>query len=146
MKDLASNDVADIGLALAGVSHFTSLDIARVIAPDIMRLLNHPRSLIRKKACLASFALISRCPELKQALIPSLKQKLDDNDTSVVSTAVTMFAELVAQEPEEYVTLAPQLFRHLTSTTNNWMLIKIIKIVITTTYWILISIVLILVS
>lgn len=47
----------------------------------------------------------------------------------VVSATVNVLCELARRSPEDYLALAPQLFQLLTSSTNNWMLIKIIKLV-----------------
>ena len=78
-----------------------------------------------------------------------LEEKLDDSDTSmpippfspyccnyslsitlgVVAATVNVLCELVRRDPKEYLTLAPRLFHLLTTSSNNWMLIKIIKIV-----------------
>lgn len=47
----------------------------------------------------------------------------------VVSTTVNVLCELVRRDPQDYLSLAPQLFLLLTTSSNNWMLIKIIKLV-----------------
>lgn len=47
----------------------------------------------------------------------------------VVSATVNVLCELVRREPQEFLNLAPQLFHLLTTSSNNWMLIKIIKLV-----------------
>ena len=49
--------------------------------------------------------------------------------TAVVSAAVNVICELAAKNPQNYLPLAPQLFKLLTTSTNNWMIIKIIKLV-----------------
>jgi hypothetical protein len=36
---------------------------------------------------------------------------------------------MVRREPSGYLSLAPQLFRLMTTSSNNWMLIKLIKLV-----------------
>lgn len=47
----------------------------------------------------------------------------------VVSAAVNVFCELARQDPQKYLILAPALFHLLTHSSNNWMLIKVIKLV-----------------
>jgi AP-3 complex subunit delta len=42
---------------------------------------------------------------------------------------VNVVCELARRDPPEYLSLAPQLFHLLTTSANNWMLIKIIKLV-----------------
>ncbi|KAJ7040260.1 armadillo-type protein [Mycena alexandri] len=67
-------------------------------------------------------------PDVLPQGITRLKEKLDDPDPGVVGSTVNVLCELARRNPEEYLTLAPQLFHLLTTSTNNWMLIKIIKL------------------
>jgi hypothetical protein len=60
---------------------------------------------------------------------PRLKDKLEDPDPSVVSAAVNVICELARRNPKNYISLAPTLYKILTTSTNNWMLIKIVKLV-----------------
>ena len=46
-----------------------------------------------------------------------------------MSATVNVLCELVRQNPTDYLALAPQLFHLLTTSANNWLLIKIIKLV-----------------
>ena len=67
-------------------------------------------------------------------LVERLRERLSDDDASVVGATVNVLLELVRRSaPVEAITpllaLAPELFGLLTSSNNNWMLIKIIKIV-----------------
>jgi hypothetical protein len=51
-------------------------------------------------------------------------------DPGVVSATVNVITELSRKSnPRNYLPLAPQLFELLTTSSNNWMLIKIIKLV-----------------
>lgn len=47
----------------------------------------------------------------------------------VVSATVNVLCELARRNPQDYLPLAPQLFHLLTTSSNNWMLIKIVKLV-----------------
>ena len=47
----------------------------------------------------------------------------------VVAATINVLCELVRREPRDYLSLAPQLFRLMTTSSNNWMLIKLIKLV-----------------
>ena len=42
---------------------------------------------------------------------------------------MNVICELVRQNPTDYLVLAPRLFHLLTSSSNNWLLIKVIKLV-----------------
>jgi len=47
----------------------------------------------------------------------------------VASAAVNVICELARKNPKNYLPLAPQLFKLLNDSSNNWMLIKIVKLV-----------------
>ena len=47
----------------------------------------------------------------------------------VQCAAVSVVCELARKNPKNYLSLAPTFFKLMTSSTNNWMLIKIIKLV-----------------
>lgn len=47
----------------------------------------------------------------------------------VQSAAVNVVCELARKNPKNYLSLAPVFFKLMTTSTNNWMLIKIIKLV-----------------
>ncbi|CAN0327742.1 unnamed protein product, partial [Ectocarpus sp. 12 AP-2014] len=46
----------------------------------------------------------------------------------VVSCAVNVICELADKNPKNYLAMAPQFFRLLTTSSNNWMLIKVVKL------------------
>lgn len=48
----------------------------------------------------------------------------------VQSAAVNVICELARKNPKNYLSLAPLFFKLMNSSTNNWTLIKIIKLVI----------------
>ncbi|KAF7231833.1 hypothetical protein EG68_09649 [Paragonimus skrjabini miyazakii] len=49
-------------------------------------------------------------------------------DEGVQSAAVNVICELARKNPKNYLSLAPIFFKLMTSSTNNWVLIKIIKL------------------
>lgn len=58
-----------------------------------------------------------------------LKDRLEDDDPGVVSATVNVITELSRKSnPKNFLPLAPQLFELLTTSSNNWMLIKIVKL------------------
>ena len=57
---------------------------------------------------------------------------LDENqDPGVVAVVVNVICELSSRRPQDFLPLAPKLFELLVSGGNNWMAIKIIKLVST---------------
>ncbi|KAJ6575471.1 adaptin N terminal region-domain-containing protein [Mycena capillaripes] len=130
-KDMTSTPT-DISVALNGLAHIVTPDLARDLSPELITMLTHSRAQIRKRAILALYKVMVKYPEAMQQGVARLKEKLDDPDpgafTCVVASTVNVLCELARRKPEEYLTLAPQLFHLLTTSTNNWMLIKIIKL------------------
>ena len=47
----------------------------------------------------------------------------------VQCSAVNVICELARKNPKNYLSLAPLFFKLMTTSSNNWMLIKIIKLV-----------------
>ncbi|KAI0640096.1 Ap3d1 protein [Trametes polyzona] len=126
-KDLGSRP-EDVAVALNGLSHIVTPELARDLAPELIAMLNHSRPHIRKRAVLALYKAIIRYPEILPQCMSRLREKLDDPDDGVVAATVNVLCELVHRNPRDYLPLAPQLFHLLTTSSNNWMLIKIIKL------------------
>jgi AP-3 complex subunit delta-1 len=107
----------------------------------VVSMLNSSRPYIRKKACLVLYKIFLRFPDALRPSFGRLKEKLEDPDSgykrfdigllcaAVQSAAVNVICELARKNPKNYIGLSPTLFKILTSSTNNWMLIKIIKLV-----------------
>ncbi|PWZ00121.1 Adaptor protein complex AP-3 delta subunit [Testicularia cyperi] len=127
-KDLQSSNPLDVAIALNGLSHIVTPDLARHLGPDVVKLLTHSRPMIRKKALLVLYAMIIKCPDMLEVSWDRLREKLEDPELGVVSAAVNIICELARRDPRPFLPLSPQLFRLLTTSTNNWMLIKIIKL------------------
>ncbi|XP_036137967.1 AP-3 complex subunit delta-1 isoform X3 [Molossus molossus] len=127
-KDLSSPSQYDTGVALTGLSCFVTSDLARDLANDIMTLMSHTKPYIRKKAVLIMYKVFLKYPESLRPAFPRLKEKLEDPDPGVQSAAVNVICELARRNPKNYLSLAPLFFKLMTSSTNNWVLIKIIKL------------------
>ncbi|KPP70590.1 hypothetical protein Z043_110569, partial [Scleropages formosus] len=127
-KDLSSPNQYDTGVALTGLSCFVTPDLARDLANDIMTLMSHTKPFIRKKAVLIMYKVFLKYPESLRPAFPRLKEKLEDPDPGVQSAAVNVICELARRNPKNYLSLAPLFFKLMTSSTNNWVLIKIIKL------------------
>ncbi|ORZ17574.1 adaptin N terminal region-domain-containing protein [Lobosporangium transversale] len=127
-KDLASSNPCEVGVAINGLSHILTPDLARDLCADLVSMLNHSRPIIRKKVLLVLYKVFLKYPEGLRLSFSRMKDRLDDPDPSVVSAAVNVICELARRNPKNYLSLAPQLFKLLTTSSNNWMLIKIIKL------------------
>ncbi|XP_059616416.1 AP-3 complex subunit delta [Phlebotomus argentipes] len=127
-KDLNSQSQYDAGVALSGLSCFISADLSRDLANDIMTLMSSTKPYLRMKAVLMMYKVFLRYPEALKPAFPKLKEKLEDPDPGVQSAAVNVICELARKNPKNYLSLAPIFFKLMTTSTNNWMLIKIIKL------------------
>ncbi|KAF8982824.1 AP-3 complex subunit delta [Entomortierella lignicola] len=127
-KDLASSNPSEIGVAINGLSHILTPDLARDLCADLVAMLNHSRPIVRKKVLLVLYKVFLKYPEGLRLSFSRMKDRLEDPDPSVVSAAVNVICELARRNPKNYLSLAPQLFKLLTTSSNNWMLIKIIKL------------------
>merc|ERR1739838_1080769 len=127
-KDLLSQNVFDVGVALSGLSCFITPDLARDLCNDILTLMSSSKPYARKRAVLISYKIFLNYPEALRPAFPRLKEKLEDPDPGVQSAAVNVVCELARKNPKNYLSLAPIFFKLMTSSTNNWMLIKIIKL------------------
>ena len=128
-KDLNSQNMYDAGCAMSGLACFVSSDLSRDLANDVMTLLSSTKPYIRKKAVLLLYKIFLKFPDALPAAFPRLKEKLEDPDPGVQSAAVNVICELARANPRMYLSLAPVFFKLMTTSTNNWMLIKIIKLV-----------------
>ena len=58
----------------------------------------------------------------------------EEEDSSVTAAVVNVVCELGWRRPRDFLALAPRLFDLLVDGGNNWMAIKIIKLVRSSTY------------
>ncbi|TPX33731.1 hypothetical protein SmJEL517_g03404 [Synchytrium microbalum] len=127
-KDLSSNNHLETAVALGGLAMIVTPDLGRDLTQDLIVMLTHSRPYLRKRAILVLYKVFLKYPEALRMAFPRLKEKLDDADPSVVSAVVGVICELARKNPKNYLPLAPQLYGLLTNSSNNWMLIKIIKL------------------
>eukprot|EP01147_Barroeca_monosierra_P010115 gene10115-2281_t len=127
-KSLTSHNQYESGLALNGLANFIREDLARDLASDLISLLTSVRPYVRKRATLVMYKLFLRYPDALRAAYQRLKDKLEDEDPSVQAAAVNVICELARKNPKNYLSLAPTFFKLLTTSQNNWMRIKIVKL------------------
>ncbi|CAH8545722.1 unnamed protein product [Schistosoma turkestanicum] len=127
-KDLMSCNLYDAGIALSGVACFINPDLATDLYSDILGLINSPKPYLRKKAVLLLYKVFLNYPEALRICFSQLKDKLDDPDPGVQSAAVNVICELARKNPKNYLSLSPIFFKLMTTSSNNWVLIKIIKL------------------
>jgi len=116
------------GLAINCLSNIATEDLGRELLPDLLHLLKHPSPYIRKKALLCLYKVFLKYPQGLRLSFDQIKLCLEDSHSSVVSCAVNVITELSDVNPKNYLPLAPAFFKLLTSSANNWMLIKVVKL------------------
>ena len=120
--------VYEAGLAVNCISNIVTDDLARDLLPEITNLTAHPQPYLRKKAVLCLFKVFVRYPQGLRLTFAKIQQCVQDPDSSVVSCAVNVITELSDKNPKNYLPLAPAFFDLLTQSSNNWMLIKVVKL------------------
>jgi len=118
----------EMGVAINSLANIATKDLARDCISDLVLLMNHTKPYIRKKAVLCMYKLYVKFPQGLRLTFEKLKDRLDDAESSVVSTAVNVICELANKNPRNYLTMAPKFFKLLTTSSNNWMLIKVVKL------------------
>lgn len=127
-KDLNSTSQYDAGVAISSLSCFVSPDVARDLANDAIVLLSSTKPYLRKRAVLLLYKIFLKFPDALRPAYPRLREKLEDADPGVQCAVVSVICELARKNPKNYLGLAPVFFKLMTSSTNNWLLIKIIKL------------------
>lgn len=86
---------------------------------------------MRKKTLVTLYRLALVYPEALRAAWPKIKERLmdPDEDPSVTAAIVNVVCELGWRRPHDFLPLAPRLFELLVDGGNNWMAIKLIKLV-----------------
>ncbi|WBW73262.1 AP-3 adaptor complex subunit Apl5 [Schizosaccharomyces osmophilus] len=127
-KDIMSSRVPEITIAINGLSHISTYGLARDLYQDVLILLNHSVPYIRKRTIMVLYRLCLQYPDAIPICVPKLRERLDDTDNSVVNASVSVICELARRTPKNYLEFAPDLFHLLTNSSNNWMLIKLVKL------------------
>lgn len=132
--------VAHLTSTLSSVALLLTPPLARDLGPDLLSLLTRTRPLVRRQATLILWRILHSWPGVQELTtgreergedpwVERLRERLSDEDMGVVGSAVNVICEAARKDPSKYLPLAPELFGLLTASTNNWMLIKIIKLV-----------------
>ena len=131
-KDLLSPHISLPPLPLTALPHLlaSSPSLSTTLHPDLLHLLTHSSPRIRKRAVLCLLPCWEAFPEGLREGFPRIREKLQDEDQGVVGAAVGVVMELARRQGgHNYLPLAPELFGILTGSSNNWMLIKVVKLV-----------------
>lgn len=127
-KDLSSTNEYEAGLALECLSCIATPDLAQELTPEVFALLVSGRLYVRKRATLVILKLFSKYPDAVRIACKRLVEKMEDSDPKVVCAAVSVFCEMAMKDPRSCIPLAPEFYRLLVDSKNNWLTIKVVKI------------------
>lgn len=127
-RDLCARNIYETGCAMTGLSCFVSNEIGRELFNDVHRLLSSTKPYLRKKAVLVMYKILTVFPDTLSEVIPKLEEKLDDPDQGVQSSVINVVCELARKSPKDFLHLEGTLYKLMENSSNNWMLIKIIKL------------------
>ncbi|KAE9586059.1 hypothetical protein Lal_00010021 [Lupinus albus] len=127
-KDLTSNNSFEVSLALQCLSNVASLDLARDLTPEVFTLLSTSKVYVRKKAVGVVLRVFEKYPDAVRVCFKRLVENLESLDPPIVVAVVGVFCELASKDPPAYLPLAPEFYRILVDSKNNWVLIKVLKI------------------
>jgi AP-3 complex subunit delta len=120
-----------MSLPLMTLPHIITPSLAMSIFEDLLPRLSHSSPGIRKKAVASLYRVALVYPEALKSAWPKIKDCLmdDQEDSSVIAAIINVVCELVWRRPQDFLSLAPRFFELLVHGGNNWMSIKIIKLV-----------------
>ncbi|KAK4767331.1 hypothetical protein SAY86_015081 [Trapa natans] len=127
-KDLGNVNEFEAGLALDCLASIATVDLARDLTPNVFKLLGSSKIPLRKKAIGAILRVFEKYPDAVRVCFKRLVENLDSPDSRILSAVVGVFCELASRDPRSYLPLAPEFYRVLVDSKNNWVLIKILKI------------------
>lgn len=120
-----------MSLPLITLPHIITSSLALSLLSDLLPRLSHSHPSIRKKTVVALYRLALVYPDTLRPAWPKIKEMLmdDHEDSSVTAAVINVVCELGWRRPQDFLPLAPRLFDLLVDGGNNWMAIKIIKLV-----------------
>lgn len=135
IQDLTSTSPTTMSLPIITLPHIITPSLALSVLSDLLPRLTHSQPAIRKKTIVTLYRLALVYPETLRPAWPKIKERLMDEgeDPSVTAAIVNVVCELGWRRPNDFLPLAPRLFELLVDSGNNWMAIKLIKLV---SHWI----------
>ncbi|KAF7819892.1 AP-3 complex subunit delta [Senna tora] len=127
-KDLSSTNEFEVSLALECLSTIGTVDLARDLTPDVFTLLSTSKAFVRKKAIGAILRVFEKYPDAVRVCFKRLVENLESSDPKILNAVVGVFCQLSLKDPRSYLPLAPEFYRILNDSKNNWVLIKTLKI------------------
>ncbi|XP_044466520.1 AP-3 complex subunit delta-like [Mangifera indica] len=127
-KDLNSHNQYEVSLALECLSRIGNIDLCRDLTPEVFTLLSSSKAFVKKKAIAVVLRIFEKYPDAVRVCFKRLVENLESSDPVIVSAVIGVFCELSSKDPRSYLPLAPEFYKILVDSKNNWLLIKVVKI------------------
>lgn len=127
-RDFVSKNMLETCVAVNCLASIVNEELARELLNDCITLLNTGKYVLRKKVCVLMFKMFYYWPEGLSQAIERLAEKTRDENIGVVVGTVNTIYELSRRNPRSVLFTAKQMYELLNSTSNNWLIIKLIKL------------------
>ncbi|KAE8736487.1 AP-3 complex subunit delta [Hibiscus syriacus] len=127
-KDLNSTNEFEVSLSLQCLSRIANVDLARDLTPEVFTLLSSNKLYVRKRAVAVVLRVFEKYPDSVRVCFKRLVENLENSDPQILSAVVGVFSELACKDPRSYLPLAPEFYKILVDSRNNWISIKVLKI------------------
>lgn len=115
IKDLTSGKIYEEMLALTCLAAVATPELAQTSLPHVKTLTTHNNNLIKRKALLTLFRLLSVYPEGFDECVDHIKRAITDVDPKVSQAAAVVVCEFCHNSPQKALIFVPPLFRMLES-------------------------------
>ncbi|EMR10927.1 hypothetical protein PNEG_01073 [Pneumocystis murina B123] len=127
-KDLTSSNYMDIAIAINALSEVVTPELSRDLLYDLCSLMNHSSPYIRKRVVLMMYKVFLQYPDALRSIFSKLCEKLEDSNKSVICATINVICELSFRNPKNYLQLVPIFYNLLKTSSDGWVLIKLVKI------------------
>lgn len=121
--------IASMGLNC--ISQIFEPEMVSQLYRELFALFTCSRPFIRKKVCALCYKIFLNSGEnedIIEEIIPYLSDRLKDSDPSVRMASISAIYEITKINQSLFIVTIPTVFQLLNETTNNWILIKLIKL------------------
>lgn len=115
-RDLEADSSLVIGLALGAIASIATAEMTRFVLADVIGLLRHKRSFVRRKAALAGCRIVRMVPECAADFLADVEFLVEDQNPSCQNAGTYLVHEITRAAPQlipELGNLVPVLLKTL---------------------------------
>jgi hypothetical protein len=127
-RDLTSPSAVLTSIVLSSIPTYLGGPLAATLAPSVISLMSSVHPSIRQKAIITFYHVCLHSPESIKAGVQILRARLDDEDNSVVFSALSVIAELCAHNARNFVLMIPKIVKMLEGSRSNWTILKLVTV------------------